>query len=64
MWNTPLSAAHIQPNHEVIFRDSSGREQEGTVIKKWFDDTFNIQTVSGNTFTNVPYASIRKYRSK
>jgi hypothetical protein len=64
MWNSPYSSSDIQPNKEVIFRDSSGREREGTVMIKWFDDTFNIQGTDGNTYQSVPYARISKYRSK
>lgn len=64
MWKSPSSSSNIQPNHEVIFRDSLGREREGTVMKKWFDDTFNIQGTDGNTYQSVPYARISKYRSK
>jgi hypothetical protein len=33
-------------------------------MRKWNDDTYNIQALQGGNYSSVPYSRIRKYRSK
>ena len=62
---TPSSPSDISTNKEVVFKDSTGHEQEGTVMHVDVSgDKFDIQTSDGNTHHNVPYHNIEQYRSK